>query len=93
MVRGSFEVIVRAVAPAGSGNVASTTTIGRVPLASSPILARSAVGASGLPSAKTESGTIAYAVSVSRSASTACDFGWLAARAMIRSVDSPVPAV
>jgi hypothetical protein len=91
VVRGSFEVIV-SVAAAFSGNVASTTTIGRVPLASSPILARTDVGTSGLPSAYAASGAIAYAVSVSRSASSACDFGWLATRAMIRSVGSPDPA-
>jgi hypothetical protein len=91
-VRGSFARITRSPAPAGSANVASTTTIGRVPLASNPIFACTDVGASGLPSNAIASAAIAYAVSVSRSASIACALGWLAARAMIRSVGSPVPA-
>lgn len=91
MVRGSFEVIASA-APGRSGNVASTTTTGRVPPASKPILARTEDGASGAPSMVTESGAMAYAVKVARSASRVCDLGWLATRATTRSVGSPVPA-
>lgn len=58
VVRGSFEVIASA-APPRSGNVASTTTIGRVPLASKPILVRTEDGWSGAPSTATASGAIA----------------------------------
>ena len=58
MVRGSFERML-SVAPARSGYVASTTTIGRWPLASKPILARTDVGDSGWPSIATTSGAIA----------------------------------
>ena len=92
VVRGSFERIASSP-PGRNANVASTTTAGRVPPASSPILARSAIGSSRRPSTVIASGAIANAVSDARSASSACDFGWLAARAMIRSVGSPVPAV
>jgi hypothetical protein len=75
VVRGSFEVIASATAASRNEKVASTTTTGRVPPASNPILAWTDVGASGLPSAATMSGAIANAVSVSRSASITCVFG------------------
>ena len=58
MVRGSFEVIASAVPPR-SGNVASTTTTGRVPLPSKPILAWTEDGVSGAPSTVIASGAIA----------------------------------
>ena len=92
MVRGSLERIASA-SPAGSANVASTTTLGRVPPASRPSLAWTAVGTSARPSTLNASGASANAASVSRRASSACDFGWLAARAITRSVGSPLPAV
>ena len=79
--------------PRASEYVTSTTTVGRVPLASKPIFARTDAGDSRAPSSATAIGAIAYAVNVSRSASAACDFGWLATRATMRSVGSPVPAV
>jgi len=82
----------RNASPDGSANVASTTTLGAC---------RRHRGRAwharrrhhGLPSTLNASGASANAVSVSRSASSAWDFGWLAARAMIRSVGSPLPAV
>ena len=58
MVRGSFELIVSLVPPR-NGYVASTTTMGRCPLAEKPILARTDVGESGWPSIATTSGAIA----------------------------------
>lgn len=58
VVRGSVERIVSA-APPRNANVASTTTIGRRPLASNPILARTDVGGSGVPSTAIASGAIA----------------------------------
>jgi hypothetical protein len=58
VVRGSLDAIASS-APAGNENVASTTTIGRVPPASSPILASTERAASGLPSTAIVSGAIA----------------------------------
>ncbi|HEY6179898.1 MAG TPA: hypothetical protein VIX73_35845 [Kofleriaceae bacterium] len=56
-------------------------------------MAWTAVGTSARPSTLNASGASANAASVSRRASSACDFGWLAARAITRSVGSPLPAV
>lgn len=58
VVRGSRERI-SSLPPAGIANVASTATSGRVPPASSPILARTVVGRIVAPSTRTVSGASA----------------------------------
>src|SRR3989442_13501315 len=60
VLRGSFDAIASPL-PAGNGYVTSTTTIGRAPPGSKPILARTVVGTSGCPSTETVSGAIANA--------------------------------
>lgn len=89
MIRGSRERSA-SVAPCGNANVASTTTSGRAPPGSTPILARTLVGGRATPSTSTVSDAMASCVISARKASSACDFGPLAARVRIASVSPPV---